>query len=123
MPQLPAEFAFCLVIGSATALCHQQHTCLADEKLCEPARDVTGRLSSNSRRKGWEPFAHWCGFVVDDVVDARAATLQRERSGGRCIIKMYEGPDASPVAHERKLPVSHEFELDVIRRAVKGAVA
>ena len=65
MPQHPAEFAFCLLVGSATALCHKQHACLAGEKPCEPARDVTRRLGSNGRGQGWEPFAHWRWLVVE----------------------------------------------------------
>ncbi len=36
---------------------------------------------------------------------------------------MHEGPNAGTVAHERKLPFSHELELNIIWRAIKGAVA
>jgi hypothetical protein len=69
----PAEFALGFRVGGATGFGSEHDAGLAGKQPREPDGDVAWRLGSERVREHWEPFAHWGGLVVDDVVDRRAS--------------------------------------------------
>ena len=65
-------------------------------------------------------------LVVDDVVDARLAALDRERRRRGRVVGVEERPDPGAVADERQLPRADELRVLVRHRragAVQAAVA
>ena len=89
----------------------------------EPARDAARRLCPQHLREHRQPLAHRGGLVVDDVVDARSAVLERQHGRRRGVVQVDEGEDAAPVADDRELPLADRLDQPVVRGAVEAAVA
>jgi hypothetical protein len=79
-------------------------------------------------RQRRQPLRDRCGVIVDHVVDAAAAVLDRRDGRIRGVRDMDERPHAAAVADERELALAHQLELLLARcqrcaRPVEGAVA
>ena len=75
--RLPAELALGLRVRGAPHLGHHDRRRLAGRQPAEPARDTPRRLGIQRARQHRQPLPHGRGLVVDDVVDARPAALDR----------------------------------------------
>ena len=67
-----------------------------------PDADCAGKLR--------QPHRHFCWIVVNDVINPRCSPLNRKLGRNRCVIHVYEGPDAGAVADERELALTHKLD-------------
>jgi hypothetical protein len=69
-----------------------------------------------------QPLRRRGGLVVDDVVDAGCALLEREHRRGRSILEVDERGDAVAPPDDRELPFADRLDQPVVVRAVEPAV-
>src|SRR3954471_11029408 len=75
--RLPAELALGLLVRGSLHLGHHDRRRLTGKEPPEPAWDTPRRLGTQRARQRRQPLPHGRGVVVYDVVDTRAAALDR----------------------------------------------
>ena len=97
-----------LGVRRAADLRHHRDPDLADREPRDPGRHVARRPGAQALGQVRQPLRHRRGLVVDDVVDAGGASLDRDdRRGGR-VVDVEERPDAGAVADERQLALADQ---------------
>ena len=114
--RLPAERAFGLGIRRAADSGHHRDAGVADREPADPGRQAKRRLRADGAGESRQPLGHLGRLVVDDVVDARCASLDRQLSRAGGIVHVDERPDAGAAADQRKLPLTDQLDDPALRR-------
>src|SRR6187402_120920 len=108
--QLPAELALGLVVRGADVLGHGHHGHLASGEAPDPTRHPERALRTDGSGEHRQEGGHGCGFVVDDVVDARRSALDGGDGGGGGVLDVDEGPDAGAPADDGELTLAEQLD-------------
>ena len=113
---LPAQLALGLGVGGAAHLQRRVGRVAAGDEAREPDRDAPRALGAERLGVDRHPLAHRRRLVVDDVVDAGGAALERGHRRRRRVVDVDEGEGAGALADHRQ-PALHHF-LGLLTAAV-----
>ena len=122
------ELTLRLRVRCATALGHHRDELLAGHEPPEPLGHVTGRLGTEHLGEVGKPLCRRRRLVVDDVVEAAPAALDRGERRACDVVDVDERPDSCAAADDRELALANRLDVLAIleqRRTgpVEAAVA
>src|SRR4051812_7183173 len=130
IPELPAELALGLLVRRSLRLGHHGGRRLPGRQPSEPPWYTPWWLGTQRARQHRQPLPRGRGVVVDDVVDARPAVVDRGHGRGRGVCDVDVRRDATTVADDREPALADRRRHRRIRsqadrgpRTVEAAVA
>src|SRR5271166_3576374 len=123
----PAEPVARLAVRPGPALSHHHDHMLARGNPAKPAGNRERRLGTEHPGELRQPFAHRRRLVVDDVVNPRGASFDRQRRRLGGVVDMQERPPAASVANHGDAPAAELIDDRSIEqpgaRSVEDSIA
>src|SRR5262249_50348903 len=108
---LPTEHALGLHIRRPARIGHEDNGSLTGHEPAEPSRNSKRWLGADRRGERGEPLRDRSGLIIDDVVYAPWAALNRSSRGLRRIVDVHKGPNTRSRLYDQQAPTTNLFEM------------